>query len=157
MKKYLLILAVALGMSVPAHAQLDIKKYGDKPKKVSELTHMWNWLYTQEGGWYLVTKTTNQFDAWIWIALGDSIESAIASVDQLLELYDTIGDDESFEITDRDHKTVLVTIYKQMGARQGFAVHAEGRADPGYVYKGGIKKAKTVLEKELQKASRPSE
>lgn len=151
MKRFFLLLAVTLGMSVPAHAQLDIKKAGEKAKEVSTLTSMWNWLYTIGDNWYIVTKTTNQFDDRIWILLGDSAESALESVGQLQTLLDEMADDDVFKITSLDGKSVRIGIYKQMGSRQGFSVFADGAAGIGYIYKGGIKKAKVAILTERNK------
>lgn len=151
MNKLILLIAVAVWMTAPAHAQLNIEKMGEKPKEVATLTSMWNWLYTIEDCWFIVTKTTNQFDDRIWIMLGDTPEKAVESIDQLLTLLDEMSDDDIFEITTREKKTVRVGIYKQLGTRQGFTVFSDDAAGVGYIYKGGIKKAKVAILGEQNK------
>lgn len=151
MKRLIFTIALALALCAPANAQLDIQKIGDKAEQVATLTAFWNWLYRIDDFWYLVTKTDNQFDDNIWIMIGDTDEAALTSVYQLEQLLEEMGEKEMFEVKGRDSKSVTLSVYKQMGARQGFQVYKKGAAGTGYIYKGGFKKAKAALEQEILK------
>lgn len=148
MKRILILSALLLTMAAPAHAQLNIRKTSDKPKQEATLTAQWNWLYTLDGRWYFVTKTTNQFDGNIWIELGDDGESALASINQLIDLAETIGEDEGFELTDKSGEDLRLTLYKAMGKRYGFQVTGTKYAGVGYIYLPSLKKAVQTIQKE---------
>ena len=138
--KRIAILAALLLAAAPAHAQLNIRKATDKPKQEAVLAAQWNWLYTQEGTWYLVIKTDNRYDDMIWIDLGKDGESATTSIQQLLDMLDSLGDDERFEIDDRYGKAIRVSLYIIAGKRAGYRMVAEGKAGEGYVTTAALKK-----------------
>ena len=148
MKRFALIASLLL-LALPAHAQLNIRKAGEKPKEVAVLEAQWNWLYLQGDKWFLTTKTDNQFDDWIWILLGETGESAVESVKQLLDLQEVMGDDEVFEIDDRYEKTVMVSLYKMAGKRVGFRLNADGRAGTAFITTAALKKALQQINKEM--------
>lgn len=152
--KRLLIIALVLCMAAPAHAQLNIRKAGDKYKQVATLTSMWNWLYTREGSWYFVTRTTNEFDDHIFIPLGDSPEGALESVQQLSGIIEEMGEEEGFEIPDVLGKPLRLTLYKSLGKRYGLAVSAPGRSGTGYIYTPSLKKVVAEIKKEAAKQAR---
>lgn len=141
MKEFILLIAVAVWMAAPAHAQLNIRKASDKPKEEAVLALHWNWLYSQDGAWYITAKTSNQFDDWIWISLGSDGNSAIESVQQLIDLVDTLGDDERVNIDDRYGKIVLLSLYSVAGKRMGFKMAADGKAGISYLTTAALKKA----------------
>lgn len=88
MKKLITILAaLLLGCAAfNASAQLKITGEGESPKRLTTLYQMHTWLYSADGHFYIVAKTSNEFDSDMWFDLGDSKEAALESVTALLDI-----------------------------------------------------------------------
>lgn len=88
MNKLVTILAaLLLGCAAfNASAQLKITGEGESPKRVATLYQMHSWIYSADGHFYIVAKTSNEFDRDMWFDLGDSREAALESVTALLDI-----------------------------------------------------------------------
>ena len=146
MKKICMILAaVILGAAAhDAFAQLKIGGTTEGSKRLSVLSMEWNWLYLVKNHYFLVTKTTNQFDDWIWLDLGDTQEVAAETIGSLIELLETGEKETQIESLG---KTYTLMYSSELGVKF-FRVHSSERAGLGNITMQALKKAATYLQKE---------
>lgn len=148
MKKTLAIIAALfLGAIVyDASAQLTIGSTTESSKRLAVLQMEWNWLYLVKDHYFFVTKTTNQFDEWIWLDLGDSKEVAAETVDSLIDLLASSQKDQETPIESLGKSYKLMSS-SALGVKY-FNVYSSERAGLGNITMQALKKAATYLQKE---------
>lgn len=120
--KKILTIAIALFMLCPLmSAQIQIKQNA-KMEKIATISASWYYLYYSDGEYLLSLKSTNQFDDSYWLHLGNK-EEALQSLDALIDLCDSLGKDDSAEISNGANKTYFV--HRHMG---GLSFHQK---EPG--------------------------
>ena len=90
MKKLLILLAVLTAFPVAGTAQLNVKRQTEKITKIATARTGFFNLMRQGDVFYISTTTTNKFDKSFILYLGEDIESAIATVGDLVELSGTM-------------------------------------------------------------------
>lgn len=151
MKKFIItiILALVASISFTANAQITVSKSDNTLKEIKTISLYWQWLYTDktpdgETQYLLALKSSNQFDKnWYWISLGTSKDECIASVNALLEIYNTAGKDDIFYIKDNYGETLVVSVIKTLGKQLIFR-------DSAHRYAGYAQTEKMHLEKLLK-------
>ena len=146
MRRILTIIIALVTLAGVADAQISVKR-SDKATQVATLSMSWAWLYQQDGGYYLVMKSDNQFDDSFWLKIGETKEECLESLNSLLELCGTIGEADRFDIGGGG-ETLDVTQYKAMGAK-GLRFHGKGRAGTGYILPAHLTKAVKWIEKNV--------
>lgn len=148
MKKIcLLFAALLIGSAVfDASAQLKIGSTKEGGKRLAVLQMEWNWLYLLNDHYFFVTKTTNQFDDWIWLDLGETKDMAIETVNSLIELLNNSKKDEDTEIESLGKPYTLMCT-SALGIKY-FNVYSSDRSGLGNIQMQSLKKALTFLQKE---------
>ena len=151
MKKFIItiILALATSLSFTANAQITITKSESQLKEVKTISPYWEWLYTDktedgETQYLWALKSTNQFDKnWFWLSLGTNKEECIASINSLIEIFDTAGKEDVYYIKDKYGETIAVSVIKAMGKQLIFR-------DTNHRYAGHAQTEKIFLNKLLK-------
>lgn len=126
---------------MPTMADAQIKKKSTtKTETILSLRMGCMNLKLSEGTYYISMLTTNQFDDAMLLKLGNSKESAIQSLNDLIEISSNISGQECVKI-DNGYGREL-RIYK--GAMGGISIHADG-------YAGCVNTAKSEFRKMLDK------
>lgn len=148
MKKICMILAaVILGAAAhDASAQLKIGGTTEGSKRLAVLSMEWNWLYLVNNHYLFVTKTTNQFDDWIWLDLGETKEAAAETIDSLIELLTASKKGQETQVESLG-KSYTLMCASELGVKY-FHVHSGERAGTGTMTMQSLKKAATYLQKE---------
>lgn len=146
MKKILAIIAALLLGAFCASAQLNIGSTSDGVQKLATLSPEWNWLYYSGGHYMLVTKTTNQFDDWIWLDLGPTKEDVIKTLSDLVALLEGGKKGQQTVIESRGKEYTLIH-GKALGVLL-FNVSAPSHAGLGNITIQALRKASTFLAKE---------
>ncbi len=138
--KKLIIVALALVLSLPSFAQLNVKKsVVGKPVEECVISMQWAWIYLHNNSHWLVLKSSNQFDDWYWIRLGTTKAQCVETANQLKELAETITDTDVYYIDNGQGEQFRVTQYKALGI-DGLWFAADGRAGGGNIQMPYIKK-----------------
>lgn len=145
MKKFIVFIftaiILAVGTSFTAKAQLNIAKQSDMPKQVKTIALYWTWVYQDKEGYYLVTKSDNQFDDdWFWLPIGSTKEECIESIDGLLSITES-DDDSIFTIDDARGGKLNAFKFKYLGETMVCLT------DVGHRYAGKGTLAKMYLNK----------
>lgn len=132
-----------------ADAQISIKKSDvGNAAQVATLAMAWSWLYQSGDSYFIAMKSDNQFDEDYWLHIGETKEECVNSVTSLLDLCDTIGDADRFEIANGAGKTFYVTQYKTMGIK-GLRFQGDDYAGAAYILPSGLNKALKWIQKNL--------
>lgn len=108
MKKVLILIVAFLTIGMAADAQVQVKKNSTSEKIYSG--RMGNIsVNCMEGSFFLSICSTNQFDKFYVIHLGENAEEAITSIESFIEIAKTIKKGESYDIKT---PTKNYTIYK---------------------------------------------
>ena len=104
MKKFIVFIITAIILAVAtsftAKAQLNINKVQDSPKQIKTIALYWTWIYQDNDGYYLVTKSDNQFDEnYFWLNIGSNKEECVQSIDALISIVNSSKED-NFVIDD---------------------------------------------------------
>ena len=127
---------------LPTMADAQIKKTGTFKSETIESVRMGIVsLKKAENEYYLTFKTTNQFDDLMVLKLGDSKESAIQSLQDILEILDTLQGNATQYIDNGYGREFR--LYKVMGA---LYISADGYAGDGNASKGELKKLLKALQ-----------
>ena len=141
MKKILTILISLMVFAWVADAQISIKKSDiDNPEQVATLSPAWSWLYKMNDAYFVVMKSSNQFDDWYWLKIGKTKEECLESLTSLQDLCKTITETDRFEIDNGLGQTFSVTQYKMMGVG-GIQFKDQSHAGFGYLIPGNFNKA----------------
>lgn len=100
MKKILpMFAALIVGVLMfSASAQLKIQGSVEGPKKITTIAPQTAWLYERSGHIYYVGATTNRFDEWVWLDLGEGREAAAVTAQDLLDAIDATPEGDSLRI-----------------------------------------------------------
>lgn len=108
MKKILTLIVALLTIGMAADAQVQIKK-----KSTSENIYSGRMgnisVDCMDGSYFLAICSTNQFDKFYVIHLGENAKDAITSIESFIEIAKTIKKGESYDI---ETPTKTFTIYK---------------------------------------------
>lgn len=141
MKKIIYII-LSMMFLLPTMADAQIKKTGTFKSETIESVRMGIVsLKKAENEYYLTFKTTNQFDDLMVLKLGDSKESAIQSLQDILEILDTLQGNATQYIDNGYGREFR--LYKVMGA---LYISADGYAGDGNASKGELKKLLKALQ-----------
>lgn len=147
------IISIALSLVLfagIADAQISIKKSSvDTPKQMTTLTMSWSWIYQINDTYFIVMKSDNQFDDNFWLQIGETKEECLESLSSLLELADTIGETERFEIDNGMREKYVATHYRAMGTN-GLNFTGQGHAGTGYINTNNLNKAVKWIEKNVE-------
>lgn len=150
MKKILSILIALATFAGVADAQVSIKKSDfSKAKQVTTLAMSWSWIYQDSDGYFLSMKSDNQFDNSFWLHIGKNRDECVKSINSLLDLADTIGETERFDIDNGAGEVFDVTQYKAMGMK-GLRFHGKGYAGTGYITAANLNKALKWIQKNVK-------
>lgn len=87
MKKIFALIAVAVLSIMNANAQLNIKKSDSTLKEIKTISPYWIWLYQDSQGYYLVVKSSNQYDEMnFWLPIGKNANECIESINGLISV-----------------------------------------------------------------------
>lgn len=149
MKKIITFLAAMLFVAVSASAQLSIGGKSESPKRLTTLQMEWAWLYQSGGHYYYVSKTTNQFDDWMWLDLGETPEDAASTVLSLRDAMAGSKKGDKIEITSEGE--VFALDFDQVLGTRLFNIHARETnriyAGMGQMTEACLKKAYNFLTK----------
>lgn len=141
--KKLLLIVIALITFVPmTNAQIQ-KKSSTKKETIISLRMGYMTLIVSDGYYYLTMLTTNQFDDAMILKLGNSKESAMQSLTDLIEIASTIETSECVEIDNGYGRTMR--IYK--GGMGGISIYADGYAGSANTSKSEFNKMLNALTK----------
>lgn len=127
-------------MSLSSFAQITVSKAKTgAPKQEAVIAMSWTWIYSHDGAYFLVMKTSNQFDNWMWLKMGATKDECVESAKALLELINTISDTDVFNIESGRGETFRVREYKELGV-PGLSFNASGYAGLGRIMKPHITK-----------------
>ena len=108
MKKALILIVALLTIGMAADAQVQVKK-----KSTSETIFSGRMggisVDVIDGSYFLSIKSTNQFDKYYVIHIGENAGEAVTSIESFIDIAETIKKGESFEI---ETLTSTFTIYK---------------------------------------------
>lgn len=108
MKKALIFIVALLTIGMAADAQVQVKK-----KSTSETIFSGRMggisVDVIDGSYFLSIQSTNQFDKYYVIHIGENAGEAVASIESFIEIAETIKKGESFDI---ETLTSTFTIYK---------------------------------------------
>lgn len=108
MKKALILIVALLTIGMAADAQVQVKK-----KSTSETIFSGRMggisVDVIDGSYFLSIKSTNQFDKYYVIHIGENAGEAVTSIESFIEIAETIKKGESFDI---ETLTSTFTIYK---------------------------------------------
>lgn len=150
MKKILSILIALVAFAGISDAQITIKKSNsDKAKQVATITMSWSWIYQDNDAYFLVMKSDNQYDDSFWLHIGKTKDECVESINSLLELADTIGETDRFDIDNGAGEVFDVTQYKAMGMK-GLNFHGDGYAGRGYLTINNLNKALKWIQKNVE-------
>ena len=150
MKKALIIAAALIIGALSASAQLTIGKKSEGMKQLATLQQLWAWLYLQEGHYYFVMQTDNQFDNWMRLDLGETKEDAAETVRSLIAALQDAKRGESIEVESRGEKYILIceeTLGMKAWMVRGVDTH-ESYAGSGPMGMPALRKALRYFEKE---------
>jgi hypothetical protein len=134
MKKLLFIIIAALCLIQSANAQ--IQKTGSiKTTTIASCRMGFVNLSLSEGLFFLSIGTTNQFDNMMLLKLGDNKESAIQSLNDLVDILDSLTGDDLQRIDNGFGKEFR--LYKLLGA---LYINADGYAGSGNIGKSELNK-----------------
>ena len=140
MKKILIaIITAMILMPIMADAQIQ-KKSTTKTETLLSLRMGYMNLKLSEGMYFITMLTTNQFDDAMLLKLGDTKESAIQSLNDLMEITSSISGQECVRIDNGFGRELR--FYK--GAMGGVTIQADGHA-------GYVNTAKSEFKKMLNK------
>lgn len=108
MKRFLLIIALAI-LPIVCHAQLAVRQSTTKTEKIATARTGAVKLMKQNDIYFITAPTTNQFDHGFILYLGEGLNSAIATLEDLIKLYGTLTNEDHIVI---DNGGESCTIYK---------------------------------------------
>lgn len=150
MKRYILILIASLALAWNADAQISIKKSDvGNAAQLTTLAMAWSWLYQSGDSYFIVMKSDNRFDDDYWLHIGETKEECVESVASLLDLADTIGEADRFDVDNGAGKTFSVTQYKSMGIK-GLRFQGDNYAGTAYILPSGLNKALKWIQNNLK-------
>ena len=150
MKKILSILIALVTFAGIADAQISIKKSDiGKGKQVATLAMSWSWIYQDGDGYFLDMKSDNQYDDHFLLHLGKTKDECVESLNSLLELANTIGETDRFNIDNGAGEVFDVTQYKAIGMK-GLRFHGEGYAGTSYLTPNNLNKALKWIQKNVK-------
>lgn len=136
MKKIIIAIISAM-ILMPTMADAQIQKTGTLKTKTLSSVRMGvvNLKLNENGTYYLAMKTTNQFDDYMILKLGENKESAIQSLNDLLDIFDSLKG-ESTQYIQNGYGREL-RLWKVMGA---LYMSSDGYAGDANIGKGELKK-----------------
>lgn len=144
MKKiFIAIISAMILMPIMADAQIQ-KKSTTKTETLLSLRMGYMNLKLSEGMYFITMLTTNQFDDAMLLKLGDTKESAIQSLNDLMEITSSISGQECVRIDNGFGRELR--FYK--GAMGGVSINADGYAGTVNTAKSEFKKMRDKLMKE---------
>lgn len=147
--KKIILLTTALICLFPfiGHAQLNVTDKVGKPVKVCHSNTMMGTaeLYQSNDIYYIYMKSTNQFDDVELMYIGDSKDSALQTLKDLVSLFDNTPNGDMVYIT--DHRKKKISLYKSF--KKQFHVSFE--------YQAGIRCLGLDNVKDFIKALSPSQ
>lgn len=150
MKKILSIIVVLVALTGIANAQITIKKSAvGRPVQVATLSQAWSWLYKVDDMYFIGMKSDNQFETWFWMSLGKTKDECLESLSSLLELCDTITDEDAYDIDNGIGEKLSVTKYKAMGMN-GLKFRDDSHVGFGYILPANLTKAQKWIQKNLE-------
>ncbi len=105
MKKFFTFICF-LFVTICSFAQLNVVGEFNDNKKICTIRTSYSYLYQTKDGYEFVSKTTNRYDNRFYLFLGEDIESAIQTSQDLIDLLDN----EEFEnaiITNKDENCTI--------------------------------------------------
>ena len=128
---------------MPGIANAQIQKTGSvKTETIASVRMGFVSLRKSEGRYYISFSTTNQFDDKILLKLGDNKESAIQSLNDLIDILDSLQGN-AIQYIDNGYGREL-RLWKLMGA---LYISADGYAGDANTSKGELKKFLSALQK----------
>lgn len=108
MKKILILIVALLTIAMAADAQVQVKKISTSEKIYSGRMGGIS-VDAIDGTYFLSIKSTNQFDKYYVICIGQNASEAVTSIESFIDIAKTITKGDSFEI---ETPTSTFTIYK---------------------------------------------
>lgn len=150
MKKLLSIIIALVTFAGMADAQITIKKSDTgKAERMTTLSMYWSWIYRLDDAYFLVMKSSNQFDDSFWMNLGTNQEECMESVNALIDLAKTITDTDRYELGNGVGDTYDVTRYNDFGAK-GLRFDGESHAGFGYIILANLNKAAKWIQTNIE-------
>lgn len=87
-------------LSISSFAQLNVQQKNDKVEKIATLRSTYADLVAQGSTYYLLIRTSNQFDRGCEFCLGLTGESAIQTAKDMIDLAESLEKNESVNVTD---------------------------------------------------------
>ena len=113
--KKVLALFGALAFSLIASAQLNITGKGAKFERLGAIRSSYMWLYCQNTDYYIVVRSSNQFDDNVLFCLGENANSSVETAKNLIDEYDSLEQGESFSAMDAKNKEMIFQKGKILG------------------------------------------
>lgn len=145
MKKFLLLI-VCIFTFAPAFAQLNVTSTQEKFEKIGTLRSTYAYVYNQGTYYFLIIRSSNEFDNNCIFCLGDSAESAILTAKDLISLCDSLEVNASFSAKDALDKGALFVKKKMLG-KPYFDFSMDGQAGNSNISKGELEKAIKIIKK----------
>ena len=127
MKKFILLVMTLMCLfPFIGNAQLNVTDKFEKPVKVCHSNTMMGTaeLYQSNDIYYICMKSTNQFDDVEFMYIGDSKDSALKTLKDLVSLFDNTHKGDMVYIT--DHRKKKISLYKSF--KKQFQVSFEYQA-----------------------------
>ena len=108
MKKIVFAILAALVLAAPASAQLTIGSKMKGAELLKTLSPEWTYLYRQDGHYFFVSNSTNQFDPAIWLDLGETPAEAGKTIRALYEQMESAKKGDRVQIESEGQEYALV-------------------------------------------------
>lgn len=115
MKRYLFFV-IAVLLSIPASAQLNVKAKSNVKPIGTIRTGVIN-VFQQDSLFFISLKTNNAFDDPGIFNLGKGKESAFATLDDLVGILENGEPGEAYQVESRPGRTCTLVVGKQLGVR----------------------------------------
>ena len=150
MKKILSLIAALVTITGIASAQINIKKSNvGKPQEMTTLSMYWSWIYKVDASYYIVMKSSNQFDDSFWLKIGNTRQECLESISSLRDMMDTMDGSDRYDVDNGEGKTFSVTSPTEFGVKK-LIFHGKYNAGTGYLLASNISKAKKWIEKNVR-------
>lgn len=140
MKRFALFLA-ALLVAFSTAAQFKITKNEPPVTMVEQISGIAG-LMQRDSSFYILTVTDNRYDDGVIIPLGEGVETAIKSVDALIEMFDELAKGETFYIDGPDGERFFVS---RSGRSKNASLRSERKAGVCTLHASALQKAKKAL------------
>lgn len=145
--KKLLFIAIMVMLALPSMAQIKVGQKSEKIETLYKFRGGTQFLKKQGPEFYFALNTSNRFDDYFIISLGNSPAEAVVTAQSIYDLALSLDNGETVPISDIAGREMVTHAQKAMGAWVIY-FDAEGYAGTASLMKGELEKVIKFLEKQ---------